>query len=133
MKQTLSFCIILLFLISFQSCEKDPFDYRSKYVGTWNFSFQVKAYNAGIFDQSNGSSVSFLGSINYGENDDELSIYYIDSTKIKISINKEGEITSFPTEYCFGKFDGSDQLNLQLFWKKGTSGFMSHDLIGTKN
>jgi hypothetical protein len=68
--------ILLFFLIAISSCEKQPFDYRTKYIGDYTFSIHFKSW-AGVYPPYSEVDTSYTseGWIEYGLNETTIRIY----------------------------------------------------------
>jgi hypothetical protein len=92
--------------IIFFCCEKQPFDFRNKYIGNWIFSIQLSSW-----DPSRGGdytdSLQCTGSFYYGANFDEI-ILQSDSYSKTFRIDKYGKVVSMYDQHTFteaGEFE----------------------------
>ena len=102
--------IIIISIILLSSCEKQPFDYRNKFVGDYEFMTVIQEQDVNCCEGNAPcctieSTVVYQGEITYGYESDEIIIDYIDDErdfypnsdswrirkgKLHIKINKEG-------------------------------------------
>jgi hypothetical protein len=116
--------ISLLFgIFLFQSCEKLPFDYRTKYIGEWSFRYEIHEHvtsgpGMGYYDYV----YNYDGEIKYGPKFDEILIQFNNYEKI-LQLNKYGEFG--PTEVYnnstnfssySGKFEGRKKFFYTEYW-----------------
>jgi hypothetical protein len=120
----------LLFIIII-SCNKKPFDYRNKYIGDWEFNIDITEFNTSSVGYYYHDSLTYMGQIKYGNEDDNLLIEYSSNNSITLKIDKENILTGFPTAYCGGEFDGNNKLHLYLRWG-GLGGRITHVVDGEK-
>lgn len=73
-------------------CKKRPFDDRNKYTGEWNFEVNEEFYNISKDSMISVTSESREGSINRGEGDYDLVIYYGDDRPIYTSVDENGNL-----------------------------------------
>jgi len=126
------FLIIILGLLIVIGCEKEPFDYRNKYTGDWNFKVERTEINTDSIGYYYHDSLTYEGQIKYGNNDDEIKIEYSGDNSIILKIDKEGVLSGFPTYYCSGEFIGNDKISLYLRWG-GLGGGITHIVDGVRN
>jgi hypothetical protein len=126
-KYFLIFCSFLLIC----SCKKDIFDYRNKYNGTWEFAVDVHSYNMSTPDQNQSYSYNYIGKITNGEKDNNIFVEYDENSTIELTIDKDGTLSSFPSHYSSGKFEGKNKIHLFLQWG-GLGGWVSHTIEGKK-
>ncbi|MGV6861311.1 MAG: hypothetical protein ACWA41_06040 [Putridiphycobacter sp.] len=122
---------LLLGLVIIVSCTKKPFDYRNKFLGDWEFKVDRKEFNTDSIGYHYHDSLTFLGQIKYGSGDNDLLIEYSGDNSITLKIDKEDELSDFPTLYCNGQFDENDKIHLYLRWG-GLGGGITHVVDGEK-
>lgn len=122
---------LLLGLIFIIGCKKEPFDYRNKFLGDWEFKVERTELNTDSIGYYYHDYFTYVGQIKYGSNDDELLIEYSDDNSIMLKIDKEDVLSNFPTHYCSGEFDGKDRIHLYLKWG-GLGGGVTHIVDGEK-
>lgn len=68
------FLIALTLLLFVLGCKKNPFDYRTKYIGKWNFTVHQKSWtlNNGF---NNDTTYQTVGTIKYGSESNELNFH----------------------------------------------------------
>jgi hypothetical protein len=113
----------------FAGCEKDT-DYRDKYAGNWNYNVEVTKVNIDSIGHSETYNYNYAGEIELYQAGG-LQFIYGQNDSVILSIDETGELSNFPTQYCSGKFTGSDSLYLFLRWG-GLGGYVQNVIIGTK-
>ena len=86
-KSNIVFPILILF-VSIFGCKKNPFDYRTKYIGDWDFSYSWSRWSPA--DSATLSGITYSqGSIEYG-----------DSSEIKVirDFNTPGDYINFKVD-----------------------------------
>jgi|GEM_PF-722982 len=122
----------LLFSMLLKSCgEKEPADYRDKFLGQWDFEVAIYSFTAGDPPETNSETREYAGSISYGEALDEIIIQYLPNSSVTLVVTKDGQLDNFPTFYCHGGFSGTDSLQLYLRWG-GLNTWFSHAIEGLK-
>lgn len=98
-------------------CEKELFDYRNKYLGHWNFVSIKNVDYADISKVDKYDSITYRGTIDYGEEDNQLLLQYSETGNITVCVNKDGIISggdlSWYTGDASGEFTTRKKLNLQ--------------------
>lgn len=130
--RNITLLMIIGLLSIFAGCKKDIFDYRTKYTGSWEFTVNWTEANIDSVGQLESGEYSHLGEITTGEADDELVVRYSDTNSAIIAIDKNGDITNFPTQYASGDFDGTENINLYLRYG-GLGGFVAYEIKGKKD
>jgi hypothetical protein len=89
--------LFLFLFITICSCEKNPFDYRTRYIGDYTFSVHFSR-SAGVYPNVSWFDTSYIseGRIEYG----------YDKTTIKINLTS-ADSWNFPTLYEDGTIDGN--------------------------
>jgi|BarGraIncu01122A_1022018.scaffolds.fasta_scaffold115651_1 hypothetical protein len=99
--------LFIVAIIIFFSCEKQPFDFRNKYLGKWTFNINLSSWNP-----SRGGnytdSYECVGDFTFGVKFDELTLqsYYYSVT---FRIDKYGKLVSIYDQHTFmesGEFEG---------------------------
>jgi len=122
---------LLLGLLIFTNCKKEPFNYRNKFLGEWEFKVDRTEFNTDSVGYYYHDSLTFFGKIKYGTNDDEILIEYSNDNSIMLKIDKENILSNFPSHYCNGEFDGKEKIHLYLRWG-GLGGGVTHTIDGEK-
>ncbi len=131
MRNVTLLAIIGLILI-FAGCKKDIFDYRTKYTGSWEFTVNWTEANIDSIGQQESGEYIYMGEIITGDADDELMVRYSGNNSAIIAIDKNGDITNFPTQYASGDFDGTEVMNLHLRYG-GLGGYVAYEIKGKKH
>ncbi len=67
--------LLILFSCSFFGCKKNPFDYRTKYLGNYNFIVNYSSWN-GLEGQHDTTYVFNNGKIDYGTDKNTILIFF---------------------------------------------------------
>lgn len=97
-------------LIGF-GCTKD---YRSRYLGCWEFTVDKAKFNMYV-GAEHEPIVVYTGQIR-SVDDDGLKIRYTPGDSIVLKIDEAGKFSGFPSAYCDGNFTDSENLYLYLRW-----------------
>jgi hypothetical protein len=125
--------LLLSIIVLLDACgEKEPTDYRDKFLGQWDFEVAIYSFTAGDPPESNSETRDYAGFISYGEALDEILIQYLPNSSLTLVVTKDGQLDNFPTFYCHGGFSGIDSLQLFLRWG-GLNTWFSHTIEGVKN
>lgn len=128
MKRFLLLFIIHLLLLS--GCKKKIFDYRNKYLGTWNFEVEITERNTLFTGYSYHQIVNYKGKIEYGNSNDELKITYLPQNTIFLKIDSNGNFIDLPPK-TFAEF--YDKKNLYFTtYSGGLGGGISYKVNGKK-
>ena len=103
--------IIILACMILIGCKKNPFDYRTKYVGDYKFEISVSAWNPvqGEFD----TSYSVDGRIDYGSDRNTISINFSGSNSPQVfTIYEDGTIEN----KCQGEFESAHKVVYSCYW-----------------
>ena len=94
--------IFLLICLSMASCKKNPFDYRSKYIGKYCFSIQKTFWSISgvVLD----TVYSYEGKITNGSQKKTMEIFYSDNASVEAYIYEDGTL---------GECNTSQQINLK--------------------
>ena len=106
---TASLLILTLIFISV-GCKKQPFDYRNKYIGKFNFVYSYRSWTMqGTYASD---TIYYSGKIYYDiSSEDKIKLDYDQNATLELDINKNGEL-SLPCGVTIGKFDNNDQVTL---------------------
>lgn len=98
----LLFIAVILFLSS--GCEKSIFNYRKKYLGDYNFSYDVNTYQMGQPPTSTHNHEDHEGYLDFGDKG-EIDVYFGGSYSMSFLVDKNGNISieCAPT-YKVGEF-----------------------------
>lgn len=117
-------------LIGF-GCKKEPVDYRSRYVGTWDFHVERINYDASAGTES--ESLTYTGPISYVDTD-KLNIRYTSENALELAVDRLGKLSlpSNTSVYCSGHFDEAGKMSLTIRWGSQTLG-ARHNINGQKH
>jgi len=125
--------LILFSLIFSSACKKNPFDFRSKYTGDYEFTYSYSSWNinVGVYD---ADTLYYAGNIYY-ENDGKIIINYYSGTELELGIDKDGNL-SLSCGASAGKFDNSSSVSIDYSTGScpgsGLGGGTNYTIRGTK-
>lgn len=101
------FLVVFTFLLLVIGCKKNPFDYRTKYIGKWNFTVHQRSWT--LNGNNNDTTYQTVGTIKYGSESNELNFHpyeNLDSKYVMIVTKKDSLIgkVSDPHQSGEGKF-----------------------------
>jgi len=131
-KSFLKLIVILTSTFIFYNCEKSIFDYRHKYVGEWKFTTIQTDFH---IDDTVGvykiDTVYYNGSINYGEEREDLYIHYTKDRSLNLSVDKNGKLYNSSINYGEGEFESKEKVCIRI--KTGGLGaWTKYDITGKK-
>lgn len=117
-------------LIGF-GCKKEKEDYRSRYVGTWDF--RVERINYDVSAGNESENLTYTGPISYVDTD-KLNIRYTSENALELAVNPLGKLSlpSNTSVYCSGHFDEAGKMSLTIQWGSQTLG-ARHNINGQKH
>lgn len=123
MKNILPFLFLCLAMLG---CKKNPFDYRTKYIGKWEFVVQSHSWTPNSYKDTTYTTV---GRIDYGGDKDEINIHVSGSSGfIVVEILEDGTINSGS---CKGEFETKSKVRFYCHGASPASG-THRDVTGTK-
>jgi hypothetical protein len=107
--------LILLGLLLF-SCKKDPFDYRSKFLGDYNFVIHaITSYGIQGNMYTLDTTYTYLGKIDYGSEENMIQISY--PNIVYSNLYEDGTISGLG---CKGEFETENKINVTFgFYSPG--------------
>lgn len=120
----------MLIVIFFISCKKEK-DFRDKYIGEWNFNAEISEHNTDSIGYIYHDSLTYAGTITHGVSKNDIVIKYINDKSVTLSLNEDGKLSNFPTQYCNGNFESGNKIYLYLRWG-GIGGGITHKIRGVK-
>ena len=130
-KRTKIFFLILT-VIFVSSCQKFKlFDYRTKYIGNYEFEIHYSSWN--INDYYFDTTYFYNGTILFGDDKGTLSINYKNNSTFEVFIDKEGQFEE--NNYLSGKFTDKDNVEFGFSCSGpgcGMGGGSSTHVIGKK-
>lgn len=121
--------ISLVSLLFISSCNKD--DHRDKYIGEWYFKVKISEVNTDSIGYFFDTTYYYLGNIDYATSDNEIEINYSNNSSVSLEVDQNGELSNFPTHYCYGSFVRLDSIYIDFYWG-GQGGGTSHIIAGNK-
>jgi hypothetical protein len=92
-KSNIVFPILILF-VSIFGCKKNPFDYRTKYIGDWDFSYSWSRWSPA--DSATLSGITYSqGSIEYGDGSEikDIRDFNTPGDYINFKVDREGDLS----------------------------------------
>jgi hypothetical protein len=119
------FILLCFFLTS--GCKKHPLDYRSKYLGNYNFSVHKKTWI--LYGEITDTNYSYYGKIGYGTYDDNtININFSDNVSVEPTLYDDGSIK---TQNLSGQFESTSKITFLLV-SDGLGGGTRYDVSGEK-
>jgi hypothetical protein len=121
------FTIFIFIVIFLYGCKKDPFDYRSKFIGDYNFVIHAKTSygiqgNMYNFD----TTYTYPGKIDFGPNENTIQISYPDL--VYPVLYEDGTMSGNGYR---GEFESENKINLTFgFYSPG--GGTTYTITGEK-
>jgi hypothetical protein len=103
------FTVILLFLLV-SGCKKNPFDYRTKFVGDYDFTVHLATYNINGWPTSY-TTYLYKGKIWYDGNETMVSIEFSANQSVSVNLYEDGSMKSF---YVNGEFESTKKVQFRL-------------------
>ena len=116
-------------LLFFSACRSAESDYREPYLGPWHFYTERTEINTDSIGYYFHDAGNYEGAIDYGESENDIRIQYTAENAITLTLEADGTLSEFPTQYCSGTFDTPDSLRLFLRWG-GLGGGTTHQIDG---
>ncbi len=108
-------------------CKKNPFDYRTKYLGNYVFVVHSSSYNP--TDGAIDTTYTLDGKIDYGSDKNTILITSNGITGGDYKIYEDGTVE---TEHCSGEFATSDKLLYSCYIHVSMMAKWSWDVVGEK-
>lgn len=111
MKNTI---LTLIVLVAMTACKKDPFDYRTKYVGDYNFVVERQTIASPDGNVSD-TTYTLEGTIDYGSDDNAISILFSgNNTPETFTLYEDGTIRMGTA--CSGEFESTNRIKYSCYW-----------------
>ncbi len=131
--------ISIFITLLFVSCEKQLFDYRNKYLGSWKFDISLSRewYDPIRSWHDSTNTISSNGEIKYGSKENRVLIQ-TPSYSVEIAIDKNGTVipeNDFGMDYSeSGKFEGRRVFEYHYYhhWG-GSQEYRKTDITGKRN
>ncbi len=119
------FSCTLCFYLLIVGCEKNPFDYRTKFVGDYRFTVNIDHY--GSYPCGPDTNYTDDGQVWYGENKEDLEIILANGLSFAFQVYEDGTIVG-----CgHGEFETEDKVNYVLS-SGGLGGGIIYNIEGLK-
>lgn len=123
--------IMLAFPCFFYSCNREMFDYRSKYTGNWSFIVEISEVNTDSIGYFAYDTICFDGVIGLGDDPDGILIQYTEDNTVVLKVNENGKLSGFSSHYSAGEFISNNKVHLYLR-NGGIGGGVIHVVNGDK-
>lgn len=150
--------VLTIIVVGLNACEKQPFDYRNKFVGEYEFTTHILQQNINCCDNNlsccyTETVVVFIGEVSLGKKEDEIGSAYFEKEENTILIKYIDEKNKFDSSY-FGwevedgilkvsvnrdgsinylnesDFNNKGEVNFKLVF--GKTAFVVHEVYGKK-
>lgn len=125
-------CFIVLFcFIALAGCKKNPFDFRSKYLGNYNFSIHRTAWT--LSGPTLDTTYFYTGEVEKGSETNTAIISFSESVSIETDIYEDGTISVNhpPHQSLQGEFESAKEVKFKLA-NSGLGGGSAYDVTGVK-
>lgn len=121
--------LLASFCVAFLGCKKNPFDFRSKFIGDYNFQIQASSYyGVGPYFSSHDTTYSIDGNIVCGSENDKISISFANQNgSSEFTIYEDGTIED---GNCSGEFESTHTVKYSCFW--GSPGAGTYETVTGK-
>ena len=117
----LLFCIFLV-----TGCQKNPFDYRTKFVGDYNFTVRLTTWT--IYEQTGDTTYLFKGKIWYDGNEKMVSVEFSGYQPEKVNLYEDG---SMKGQHVNGEFVSTKKVRFKVTYN-ALGGGAQYSIIGDK-
>jgi hypothetical protein len=128
MNKIIAAAFIIVFTLA--SCKKNPFDYRTKYIGDYHFYISTSSYTMG--SGTTNSSFETEGRIEYGDSGEIKVIYDRNkpSSFESLEIDRDGSVVALGSHAKIGTADRKSIQYTQSF--NGLGGGTTQTVYGKK-
>ena len=107
---------IFLFCVLISGCKKDPFDYRTKFVGDYDFTVHLTTFNINGWPTSD-ITYPYKGKIWYDENETMVSLKFSGNQSVIVKLYEDGSMKSF---YVNGEFESTKKVRFRVLVLSGS-------------
>jgi hypothetical protein len=115
--RTISTLLLLCLVIA--GCKKNPFDYRTKFVGDYNCTVHLTTLNFNGYIVSD-TTYLYRVKIWYDENETMVSVEYSGSQPQIVRLYEDGSMRSY---YVYGEFESTKRVRFRVRLVSGEGGF----------
>jgi len=124
--------LILFFCILIFGCKKNPFDYRNKFIGDYNYTVHANLSNCPVIGHFLDTTYSYNGKVLLGTQDNTIIIYLSENCSIEPTIYEDGSLEHLSLDYdIHGEFESKTSLKFH-YGVGGLGGHAYYDYSGTK-
>lgn len=114
-------------------CKKNPFDYRSKFIGNYIFSAHITTFNVygpGIYTDT---TYSYNGNVASSSYNDCVKVYFSENIFVEPIIYEDGTLEGKSYyQYFVGEFESTKKIKFTYF-EGGLGGGTTYYISGEKN
>jgi hypothetical protein len=112
-------------------CKKNPFDYRSKFIGNYNFVVHEIVWEGGTMLLD--STYSFFGNVTLGSISSTVMINFKDNFSIEPKVFEDGSLEGpeSHTLHLSGEFESTKEVKFK-YSNGGLGGGGNYDVTGNK-
>ncbi len=121
------FCLLL-----FAQCKKNPFNYRTKYLGDYTFTVHKILWSMSPLGTNIDTNYFYDGKIEYGTIKNTMLIHFSENNTVEVIVSKDGLISN-DNDYdpVTGKFESKTSMNFS-YHLGGLGSGGSYGVSGTK-
>ena len=121
--------ILIFSCIAILGCKKNPFEYRTKFLGNYNFIIHSSFYAGTPTNHyTRDTTYSVDGKIWYGSDKNTISITFSGSWSSEFTIYEDGTIEGGG---CRGEFESTNKIKYSCYWASPAS-HTNQDITGIK-
>ena len=129
------YLIIALVLIVLFGCKKNPFDYRTKYFGDYNFAIHKTTWT--ILGQTTDTTYNSTGIVDYSEENNTILISFSENVFSEFTIYEDGTLdqcqcNQTPSSFASGEFESSKKIRISYGYG-GLGARTNYGITGEKN
>lgn len=121
--------IIFLFTFLIWGCKKHHFDYRTKFLGNYDFCIHEKTFNVYGFGVQTDTTYSYKGKVSYGSDEHKVLISFTENYSVEPLIYEDGSLTCL--QHFSGEFESVKKIKFSQTWG-GLGGGGTWDVTGEK-
>jgi len=97
---------IVLISMTLLGCEKNPFDYRNKFIGDYNYTVHAKISNYPVIGHFLDTTYTYNGKVLLGTQDNAIIIYLSETRSVEPTIYEDGSLENLNLSYSIsGEFE----------------------------
>lgn len=109
------FCIMVI-----AGCKKNPFDYRSKFLGDYNFTVHFTSYGGGVNPIVSTDTVyNYIGKVEFGTKNNTVLISFSDGLSFEPTIYEDLTLDNYGGNPSFnGEFESKTKIKFDYhYWR----------------